>query len=68
MISGRVAGNGDLVHLTDHNDISVRLPAGFQFPSEAVRKRTFHPQAGRAASSSSVDENGFIQRVAELPS
>jgi hypothetical protein len=68
MVSFRVAGNGDLVRLTDHNDMSVRFPAGFQFPSETVRKRSFHPKADRAASSSSVEENRFIQRVGKLPS
>jgi hypothetical protein len=67
MVSCRVAGNRDLVRLTDHNDVSVRFPAGFQFPSETVRKRSFHPKAGRAASSGSVEENRFIQRVGKLP-
>jgi len=68
MVTRRVAGNGDLIHLADHNSIGVGLPAGFQFLPETVRKRTFHPKAGRAASSGSVQEYGFIQRVGELPS
>ena len=51
MVSRRVAANGDLVHLADRNGIGVGLPAGFQFLPETVRKRTFHPQARRAASS-----------------
>ena len=43
----------------------VRFPAGFQFLPETVRKRSFHPKAGRAISAGSVKENGFIQRVWE---
>jgi hypothetical protein len=68
MVSRRVMGHGDLIRLADHNGICVRLPAGFQLLSETVRKRTFHPQAGRAASSGSVEENGFIQRIGKLSS
>ena len=63
MISCPVAGNGDLIRLTDHNDVRVRFPAGFEFLPKPVRTRSFHPKADRAIPASSVKENGFVKRV-----